>query len=90
MQSGVNNEKNCNTENYDEGIAKVEVKGADAQEGKTTYTSTSVTMGNLAGNNTSWTKTAYFYKTGNNYYPVYARRVYYQYYNCLLYTSRCV
>lgn len=75
VQSGVNNEKNCNTENYDEGIAKVEVKGADAQEGKTTYTSTSVTMGNLAGNNTSWTKTAYFYKTGNNYYPVYARRV---------------
>lgn len=81
VQPGVNNEKNCNTENYDEGIAKVEVKGADAQEGKTTYTSTSVTMGNLAGNNTSWTKTAYFYKTGNNYYPVYARRVYYQYYN---------
>ena len=85
MQSGVNNEKNCNTENYDEGIAKVEVKGADAQEGKTTYTSTSVTMGNLAGNNTSWTKTAYFYKTGNNYYPVYARRVYSRGYYCYYY-----
>ena len=78
VQSGVNNENNCNTENYNEGIAKVEVKGADAQEGKTTYTSTSVTMGSLAGNNTSWTKTEYFYKSENNYYPVYARKVYYK------------
>ena len=80
MQSGVNNENNCNTEKYNREIAKVEVTGTDAVEGEEIYSEESVTVGSLAGNNSSWTKTEYYYKKENAYYPVYAFRSRYGYY----------
>lgn len=72
IQAGVNNAGNVDEKKYDSGIAKVTVAGTDEIEGKTDYSSTSVAIGTLAGSNTSWTKTDYFYQSGNNYYPVYA------------------
>lgn len=72
IQAGVNNAGNVDNTEYDSGIAKVTVAGTDEIEGKTDYSSTSVAIGTLAGSNTSWTKTDYFYQSGNNYYPVYA------------------
>lgn len=72
VQAGVNNAGNVDNTEYDSGIAKVTVAGTDEIEGKTDYSSTSVAIGTLAGSNTSWTKTDYFYQSGNNYYPVYA------------------
>lgn len=72
IQAGVNNAGKVDGTKYDSGIAKVTVAGTDEIEGKTDYSSTSVAIGTLAGSNTSWTKTDYFYQSGNNYYPVYA------------------
>lgn len=72
IQAGVNNAGNVDNTEYDSGIAKVTVAGTDEIEGKTDYSSTSVAIGTLAGSNTSWTKTDYFYQSGNNYYSVYA------------------
>lgn len=72
VQAGVNNAGKVDAPKYDSGIAKVTVAGTDEIEGKTDYSSTSVAIGTLAGSNTSWTKTDYFYQSGNNYYPVYA------------------
>lgn len=72
IQAGVNNAGNVDNTEYDSGIAKVTVAGTDEIEVKTDYSSTSVAIGTLAGSNTSWTKTDYFYQSGNNYYPVYA------------------
>ena len=54
------------------GIATVTVSGQDAQPGNVTYTKESVSYRTLAGSNTSWTRTEYYYKDGENYYPVYA------------------
>lgn len=54
------------------GIATVTVSGQDAQPGNVTYTKESVSYRTLAGSNTSWTRTEYYYKAGENYYPVYA------------------
>ena len=86
IQAGVNNAGNVDEKKYDSGIAKVTVAGTDEIEGKTDYSSTSVAIGTLAGSNTSWTKTDYFYQSGNNYYPVYAyknsRGWNYYYYYC--------
>lgn len=86
IQAGVNNAGNVDNTEYDSGIAKVTVAGTDEIEGKTDYSSTSVAIGTLAGSNTSWTKTDYFYQSGNNYYPVYAykesRGWNYYYYYC--------
>ena len=59
------------------GIATVTVSGQDAQPGNVTYTNKSVSYRALAGSNTSWTRTEYYYKDGENYYPVYAYREYY-------------
>ena len=58
----------------DPSIATVEsVTGEDAHEGTVKYESANgVTYGEIA-TNTSWTKTDYYYKVGNNYYPVYAK-----------------
>lgn len=61
----------------DSSIATVTVTGQDAVESTVVYNQTSVSDSTLAGSNTSWTKTEYFYKVGNNYYPVYAYRAYY-------------
>lgn len=60
------------TENSD--IATVTVSGQDAQPGNVTYTNKQVSYSTLAGSNTSWTRTEYYYKDGENYYPVYAYR----------------
>lgn len=76
------------TGNYttgDETIASVTVTGKDETAGSAKYTSTKVSYSALAGNNSSWTKTQYYYKSGSNYYPVYAYREssyggYYTYY----------
>ena len=67
------------TENSD--IATVTVTGQDAQPGNVTYTNEQVSYSTLAGGNNSWTRTDYYYKDGNNYYPVYAYREYYGYGN---------
>lgn len=76
--SGVNLAKDGATFTTDDpSIATVTVTGQDAVESTVVYNQTSVSYSTLAGSNTSWTKTEYFYKVGNNYYPVYAYRVYY-------------
>lgn len=69
------------------GIATVTVSGQDEQPGNVTYTNKQVSYSTLAGSNTSWTRTEYYYKDGENYYPVYAYRAssyfgshYYYYY----------
>ena len=80
--SGVNLAKNgtpFTTE--DSSIATVTVTGQDAVESSVKYNKTSVSYSALAGNNTSWTKTDYFYEVDGNYYPVYAYRAYYYAYD---------
>lgn len=62
--------RNYDTENS--GIATVTVSGQDEQLGNVTYTKESVKYRTLAGSNTSWTRTEYYYPVGENYYPVYA------------------
>lgn len=70
---GVNLAKNGATFTTDDpSIATVTVTGQDAVESTVKYNGTSVYYSTLAGNNTKWTKTDYFYKVGNNHYPVYA------------------
>ena len=78
----------------DESIATVTVTGQDGtpETTKDTYTATKVSYGTLTGSHTSWTKTDYFYKVGDNYYPVYAKREstyfgYYYYYGYFITTS---
>lgn len=61
------------------GIATVTVSGQDAQPGNVKYTEMSVSYSTLAASNASWTRTDYYYKDGNNCYPVYAYREYYGY-----------
>lgn len=71
--SGVNLAKDGDTFTTDDpSIATVTVTGQDAVESTVDYKETSVSYSALAGSNTSWTKTEYFYKVGSNYYPVYA------------------
>lgn len=67
------------TEN--ESIATVTVTGQN-ETTKPHYTEATVSYRELAGSNTSWTKTQYFYKVDGNYYPVYAYYYnnYYYYY----------
>ncbi len=62
--------RNYDTENS--GIATVTVSGQDEQLGNVTYTKESVNYRTLAGSNTSWTRTEYYYPVGEDYYPVYA------------------
>lgn len=54
-----------------ESIATVTVTGQN-ESTKPIYTEATVNYNTLAGNNTSWTKTKYFYKVDGNYHPVYA------------------
>ena len=56
----------------DESIATVTVTGQDETPSTVTYDPTSKKYSTLAGYNTRWTKTQYFYKVDGNYYPVYA------------------
>lgn len=65
----------------DSSIATVTVTGQDAVESTVVYNQTSVSYSTLAGSNTSWTKTDYFYEVDGNYYPVYAYRAYYYAYD---------
>lgn len=70
---GVNLAKNGATFTTDDpSIATVTVTGQDETPSTVTYDPTSKKYSTLAGYNTSWTKTQYFYKVGGNYYPVYA------------------
>lgn len=72
--TGKNYAGNYTTENPE--IATVTVTGTDAKAGDVTYNNANnVRYRDLAGSNTSWTETIYYYKVGDNYYPVYA---YYQ------------
>lgn len=64
----------------DESIATVTVTGQDETPSTVTHDRVSVSYSTLAGSNTSWTKTDYFYKVDGNYYPVYAYAYYYYYY----------
>ena len=82
VQSGVNNADKVNDKNYDSGIAKVTVVGADATDG-ILYEPVSVAISNLA-TRTSWTRTDYYYEVEGNHYPVYVKykssyRTYYYY-----------
>lgn len=56
----------------DPSIATVTVTGQDETPSTVTYDPVRVSYSTLAGSNTSWTKTQYFYKVDGNYYPVYA------------------
>lgn len=64
----------------DPSIATVTVTGQDETPSTVKYDPVSVSYSELAGNNTEWTKTEYFYKADGNYYPVYAYYSYYRYY----------
>lgn len=66
---GVNLSGTYHTEN--ESIATVTVTGQN-ETTKPHYTEASVSYSELAGNNTEWTKTEYFYEVDGNYHPVYA------------------
>lgn len=61
-------------ETENSGIATVTVSGQNEQPGNVNYEETQVSYSTLAGRNTSWTRTEYYYKDGENYYPVYAYR----------------
>lgn len=62
-----------------ESIATVTVTGQN-ETTKPHYTEATVSYRELAGSNTSWTKTQYFYKVDGNYHPVYAYYSNYRYY----------
>ncbi len=61
----------------DPSIATVTVTGQDETPSTVKYDPTRVSYRELAGSNTKWTKTEYFYEVDGNYYPVYAYREYY-------------
>ena len=63
----------------DESIATVTVTGQDETPSTVKYDPTRVYYSTLAGSNTSWTKTGYFYEVDGEHYPVYAY-AYYRYY----------
>ena len=56
----------------DPSIATVTVTGQDETPSTVKYDHTRKKYSTLAGSNTSWTETQYFYKVDGNYYPVYA------------------
>lgn len=64
----------------DESIATVTVTGQDETPSTVTYDPVRVYYSTLAGNNTSWTKTGYFYEVDGEHYPVYAYAYAYYYY----------
>lgn len=74
---GNNYENNVDRSELKESIATVDVVGKDEVAGSVIYNSTQVKISDLTGNNTTWTKTNYYYKDkdGENYYPVYGKRV---------------
>lgn len=76
-QDGVNNSgaDKIDKSNYNANIASVSVTGQDGSPATVSYQAKSVYYSTLAGNNTNWAKTDYFYQVDGNYYPVYAYRV---------------
>lgn len=74
-QDGVNNANKVDRSSLDETIATVTVTGEDGQAASVTYTELTgnerPTASSLA-TTSSWTKTSYFYKFNNSYYPVYS------------------
>lgn len=64
----------------DPSIATVTVTGQDETPSTVKYDPISKKYSTLAGNNTEWTETDFFYEVDGNYYPVYARHYYYYYY----------
>lgn len=78
---GVNLAKNGATFTTDDpSIATVTVTGQDETTSTVTYDPVRVYYSTLAGNNTSWTKTGYFYEVDGEHYPVYAYAYAYYYY----------
>lgn len=78
---GVNLAKNGATFTTDDpSIATVTVAGQDETPSTVTYDPVRVYYSTLAGNNTSWTKTGYFYEVDGEHYPVYAYAYAYAYY----------
>ena len=78
-QDGVNNEDKVVRTELDESIATVVVTGKDAVEAQ--YTAAEVSYSTLAGNNSAYTKTKYYYPASDGkYYPVYAYKYNYYYY----------
>lgn len=57
----------------DPSIATVAVTGENAHEGTVKYESANGVTYREIATSRSWTKTDYYYKVGNNYYPVYAK-----------------
>ena len=85
--AGNNYENNVDRSELKESIATVDVVGKDEVAGSVIYNNTQVKISDLTGNNTTWTKTNYYYKDkdSENYYPVYAYKdniylTYYYYY----------
>lgn len=78
---GVNLAKNGATFTTDDpSIATVTVTGQDETPSTVTYDPVRVYYSTLAGNNTKWTKTGYFYEVDGEHYPVYAYAYAYYYY----------
>lgn len=73
-QDGVNNSgaDKIDKSNYNANIASVSVTGQDGSPATVSYQAKYVKYRTLAGNNTDWAKTDYFYQVDGNYYPVYA------------------
>ena len=71
-QDGVNNENNVDRSEFNKDIATVVVTGTDAVAGNVSYNSSRYYYSQITGENSSPTKTIYYYKVGDNYYPVYA------------------
>ena len=69
---GNNYVNNVDRSELKESIATVDVVGKDEVAGSVIYKEETKTISTLAGTSTTWTKTNYYHKYGENYYPVYA------------------
>lgn len=71
---GNNYVNNVDRSELNESIATVDVVGKDEVAVSVIYKEETKTINTLAGTSTKWTKTNYYYKDGENYYPVYGMR----------------
>lgn len=71
---GNNYESNVDRSEFTESVATVNVVGKDEVAGSVIYKEETKTISALAGTSTTWTKTNYYHKVGENYYPVYGMR----------------
>lgn len=72
---GNNYVNNVDRSELKESIATVDVVGKDEVAGSVIYKEETKTISALAGTSTTWTKTNYYHKVGENYYPVYGKRL---------------